>query len=303
MQHPGPARYREVDRLAVAVYSDKGELSLGDLDEFAGPHAGQVADGYRRTDLEILRVRHRGDHGASFDVFARSLQLLCDDTREGGRYHAAAQAGLGLPDRDACDAQFAGGQVAACYRAFAFDFRDDARVPQSFVSFDLARQRLVIDARTVGLGDLALALQVEHFAIEACDGLAGIEQISRFRDPFEPPGNTRSNLRLVTAEHGAGGGYAGCHLCRFDFGHRHGNCISLRTCIGSREYGQESDGQGTECERDLSFHVVILAPGTSARRSAISCLASPSRRILGSRRRVNTALTLMPPTMTVASPR
>ena len=177
------------------------------------------------------------------------------------------------------------------------------RFTELLEALGLAAQCLVVDALAFSLGKLFFATQLEHVAVEQGDGGPGLDEVAGFGNPLDAARQARGDLGGVAAEDSAGGGYDRRHVLSHNF--RHGNEYGVVLC---KQHGWHKAQACNQEEQQHKFrmedsHQDALASDMTGCGARAPCVASPRRRMLGSNNSVKTALTLMPPTITVARPR
>ena len=84
-----------------------------------------------------------------------------------------------------CNAKIAAREIAIRHDAGELDFRNDVGTTHGLNAINFACKCFGIDICTVGFGDLAFTLQLEHLAVENRDRRAGFDVVTRFRQLFE----------------------------------------------------------------------------------------------------------------------
>ena len=199
----------------------------------------------------------------------------------------------------------AGRKIAVTTHEGKLCFRGDEGLARLLETLGLDTQRLVVDLLTLGLRQLFLAPELEHVAIEARHGLSGLDEIAGLRDPLDPAREARGYLGDVAAEDRAGGGDQRRHVLGDHFRNRYKRRVVLPFHDRRQEAatGGKQDLQDNAMIHNLHQETLASEIRGGATETGARYRSSPRRRMLGRSNSVNTVLTLMPPTITVARPR
>lgn len=141
-----------------------------------------------------------------------------------------------------------------------------------------------------------LQREAQGRAVQAQQLVPRLHPAAKLGYPLHPAAHFGAERRLLAARHRAADPDIGPRLSLGHLRQGHHLALRLRGQRARQQQGTHCHPCETLCHRELLAQARCrMACGTSTR--------SPSRRKAGSRIRVNRVLQLMPPTMTVASPR